>query len=145
MTAKPVLSRIINNRLAAFIIMGFSFMHIIFSTADLAFWQCPIKLITGIPCPGCGLSRAIILLFTGNWQEALRVHAFAPIFLIGLIIIGLSCVLSSLSRQRFILLIEKVEIRTGIVTIVLIAVMVYWGFRLLIPGLQIPTGISLLK
>ena len=32
--------------------------------------SCPIRLGTGLPCPGCGITRAAILLLTGRWQQA---------------------------------------------------------------------------
>ena len=33
---------------------------------------CPIALIFGVPCPGCGLGRATLALITGHPVEALR-------------------------------------------------------------------------
>jgi hypothetical protein len=35
-------------------------------------WRCPIKLLTGIPCPGCGLSRATRLALQGDFSGATR-------------------------------------------------------------------------
>jgi len=32
---------------------------------------CPIKQITGLPCPGCGMQRAIIELIKGNVIESI--------------------------------------------------------------------------
>lgn len=29
---------------------------------------CPIRHVTGIPCPGCGMSRALVSLLRLNWQ-----------------------------------------------------------------------------
>ena len=33
-------------------------------------WHCPFKLIFGVPCPGCGTTRAIKYLFNGDIQRA---------------------------------------------------------------------------
>ena len=38
---------------------------------------CPIRWLTGIPCPGCGLSRAYLALLSGNLKGA---FAFHPLF-----------------------------------------------------------------
>ncbi len=38
---------------------------------------CPILYITGFPCPGCGLTRAYIAFFHGNFVDAFRYH---PLF-----------------------------------------------------------------
>ena len=38
---------------------------------------CPIRWLTGIPCPGCGLSRAYLALLSGNLQGDFVFH---PLF-----------------------------------------------------------------
>lgn len=35
---------------------------------------CPFAGWLGIPCPGCGLTRATVALVSGDWQTALRLH-----------------------------------------------------------------------
>ena len=49
---------------------------------------CLFKNITGIPCPGCGLTRAYLALFDGNLNEAFKYHPlfFLPIVLIIILI-----------------------------------------------------------
>lgn len=42
---------------------------------------CPMVLLTGFPCPGCGLTRAAMALLTLNWQTAWQLNGV--IFLIG--------------------------------------------------------------
>jgi len=60
----------------------------------LAGWQflslagssgCAIKAVSGLPCPGCGLTRAWIALFQGHVREAFRHH---PLFPLALVIIA---------------------------------------------------------
>lgn len=36
---------------------------------------CPFRLITGLPCPGCGITRATLLCLHGNIYEALILNA----------------------------------------------------------------------
>lgn len=31
---------------------------------------CPLVIFCGIPCPGCGVSRAALCLLTGRWRQA---------------------------------------------------------------------------
>ena len=45
-------------------------------TASVLGWSCPLQHFTGIPCPGCGLSRAASLLTQGRLEESLTVHPF---------------------------------------------------------------------
>ena len=35
---------------------------------------CPIRFSTGISCPGCGMSRAVLLMLSGHFQAAFRMH-----------------------------------------------------------------------
>ena len=35
---------------------------------------CPFYNITGLPCPGCGLTRAFVSLGHGQWLESLHWH-----------------------------------------------------------------------
>ncbi|WP_207662140.1 DUF2752 domain-containing protein [Clostridium sp. AM58-1XD] len=38
---------------------------------------CPIRYVTGIPCPGCGMTRAFLSLLSGHVREAFSYH---PLF-----------------------------------------------------------------
>lgn len=42
---------------------------------------CPTALFLGVPCPGCGLTRATLLLFSGDVASALRMHPLVPLLL----------------------------------------------------------------
>lgn len=37
-------------------------------------WKCPFRLIFGIPCPGCGMSRALLALVHGDLKASLSFH-----------------------------------------------------------------------
>jgi uncharacterized protein DUF2752 len=41
-------------------------------------WRCPIAMLTGLPCPGCGLTRAALALVTGDLAGALALHPLSP-------------------------------------------------------------------
>jgi hypothetical protein len=43
---------------------------------------CPTALTLGLPCPGCGLTRATSLLTHGHVGEALAFHPLAPFLLL---------------------------------------------------------------
>jgi hypothetical protein len=40
---------------------------------------CPTATLLGVPCPGCGLTRATFALLHGDLQGALRLHPLAPL------------------------------------------------------------------
>lgn len=37
-------------------------------------WHCPVRAITGLPCPGCGMSRALLSLLYGDIAQSLYYH-----------------------------------------------------------------------
>lgn len=37
---------------------------------------CPMRMLAGVPCPGCGLTRAFLLLLQGKVREATAMHRF---------------------------------------------------------------------
>lgn len=35
---------------------------------------CPVVILTGFPCPGCGMTRALFLVLCGSFVEAFRLQ-----------------------------------------------------------------------
>lgn len=48
---------------------------------------CAIRLSLGIPCPGCGLTRGLLLCAQGDWQIASHLHPAAPIIFVQMIVL----------------------------------------------------------
>jgi hypothetical protein len=44
----------------------------------LPLWSCPIRQLTGVPCPTCYLTRSVLAVLRGDLAGALRLHAFGP-------------------------------------------------------------------
>ena len=40
---------------------------------------CGFYWLTGLPCPLCGMTRALCALVKGHWSEALHFHALSPL------------------------------------------------------------------
>ena len=98
-------------------------------------WPCPLKAAFGIPCPGCGLTRASVALLRGEFATAFRLHAFAPVLLLGLAALAVAGLLPAARRDAFAALVGRVERRTRVAYVVLAGLLVYWSVRLLfLPG-----------
>lgn len=37
-------------------------------------WRCPVLLVAGVPCPTCGITRAVRLALHGDFAGATRLH-----------------------------------------------------------------------
>lgn len=46
--------------------------------AALAVWRCPLAGLLGVPCPGCGLTRAALALAVGDLAGAVEMHPLSP-------------------------------------------------------------------
>lgn len=49
---------------------------------------CVFKLMSGMPCPGCGLTRAVVLAMHGDLTGSLYFHPLGLLFVIGALILA---------------------------------------------------------
>ncbi len=52
---------------------------------------CPLRTLTGIPCPCCGMTTAVVAIMRGGWLAAVRANPFA--YLLAALVIGTAPVL----------------------------------------------------
>jgi len=65
-----------------------------------SFVLCPFRRLTGWPCPGCGLTRALNALAHGQWEMALSFHPLSPIVAAGGLWLGLSALAKAFFPAR---------------------------------------------
>ena len=99
--------------------------------AGVGGWPCPVRGATGLPCPGCGLTRGAVALARGQWGESLAAHAFAPVLLICLAACAVAALLPRRQREAFVGVAERVERRTRASAFLLAALLLYWLVRLI--------------
>ena len=133
---QPILTDLfLRNRSTGLIVIGAATVHSLLVILGLPSWECPFRHQLGIPCPGCGLSRAFSALWHGDWQSAFAYHALAPFFVLALLIIGIFAIFpESKQRTEWMGTIAKIENKTGITALFLILLVVYWLQRLLFGG-----------
>ncbi|MDQ1639408.1 MAG: hypothetical protein QOF62_2747 [Pyrinomonadaceae bacterium] len=127
----PPISPILRDRKFTFALVGATGLHIALVSLNLPSWECPIFRLTGVPCPGCGLSRATVLLLKGDLAGSFRFHAFAPIFLFAIGALILSVLLPRSILQPAIARAELIERKTGLTVLILGGLILYWLARLL--------------
>jgi hypothetical protein len=129
---RPILSPLMHERVTGLIMASAAGLQIGLTALGLPGWSCPFLHVLGIPCPGCGLSRALAALLQGDWQTSLTLHAFAPVFLIAIFLMAGAVVLPQPQKDWLTGRLELVERRTGIAAIILVSFLFYWLVRLLI-------------
>lgn len=61
---------------------------------------CPILAFTGIPCPGCGLTRSFLALTKGDLISAFSYHLFGPILFLFLILVATHLFLEIITSRK---------------------------------------------
>lgn len=80
---------------------------------------CPFFNITGIPCPGCGLTRSFVCLAHGHVREALLWHPLGPVMFSAAVLYLVGTTL------RWKWPAEKVAFAT-----LAVFLLIFWGLRL---------------
>lgn len=81
---------------------------------------CPLRLVTGFPCPGCGLTRAGVLFLQGRFSESLQMNSF---FILGLVFGIIGIFIKKVLKK------DSIFINTYVI-IILILFIVYYGYRM---------------
>jgi hypothetical protein len=84
--------------------LGFPVLLLLFqSTEHIEEAQslCPFMLLTGLPCPGCGMTKSVMFLLLGDIHKSISYHLFGlPVFTGSLALIGLS-VTEMITRKSY--------------------------------------------
>lgn len=62
---------------------------------------CPVKMVTGYPCPSCGSTRAIHLFFEGRFTDAMMLNPLGIASLFLLVFIVALLVIDVLAKKDF--------------------------------------------
>jgi hypothetical protein len=89
--------------------------------AGYSVMPCPFFHLTGLPCPGCGMTRAFVAFFTGHWGAMAGLHPFAPLFVLIGGFMGFSAVATRRGRERVAGMAERVERSTGIPSMLMLS------------------------
>ena len=131
-TAFSPLAALLRDRRFGLLLSGALGLNIVTTALHLPGWECAFFRVTGLPCPGCGLTRACLLLLRGEVQTSIRFHAFAPIFVLFISILGICTLLPRTVTEPFIEKAERLERQTGITIIILGGLILYWLVRILL-------------
>lgn len=92
--------------------------------------ECNMIRLLGIPCPGCGGTRALISLFKGDIMKALYYNAFAVFSFVGYAVFFVSQSIRMLTKGK----VKGMEFRGIYCVVLLIILFVQYALRFIIPG-----------
>lgn len=130
-TAFSPIATLLRDRRFGLVLTGALGLHVSLVLLNLPAWECLFFKLTGVPCPGCGLTRACMLLLRGEVQASIRFHAFAPIFIVLIAMMVAATLLPRSITEPLIHRAETLERQTGLTIIILGGLILYWLVRLL--------------
>ncbi len=126
----PVLGPLMQNRWIIVLLAAVTVVQVALTATGAIAWQCPVKSTLGVVCPGCGLTRAMVLFAQGHWKAAIDLHAFAPIFFgIGIFLL-IGSILPTGLQHKIAYRIAAFERRTGVVALLIVTILAYWILRI---------------
>ena len=60
---------------------------------------CPFKMLTGFPCPGCGITKSLVYFYEGNILKSVSYHILGP-FVIVFCIITIAVLITELKTGK---------------------------------------------
>lgn len=127
---QPVFSAILSRRTETVTLVAVGGLQLGLHLAGLPAWQCPFKQLTGLPCPGCGLTTAAGQLLRGQFLASLHTHPFAGVFLAAFVLMAVRAVLPQGYAQGLVEAVTRLERRTGFTAWVLGFLFLFWFGRL---------------
>lgn len=118
-------------RVVVLVLAAAAVLQTVLVALQLPGWPCAFRIVTGVPCPGCGLSRALAALWSGDWRAAVAFHAFAPLAAACGMLLLAALLLREDTRARVAERVTCVESRTGLSVFLAASFLVYWVVRLL--------------
>jgi len=98
-----------------------------FAFAEPAEWLfCPFRRLTGLPCPLCGMTRALCAIGHGRFGSAVELHAVSPL----VFAMFAGGFLASLAQLGGWLPSRPPRVQRRIFAVFLVLILGYWGLRL---------------
>lgn len=100
------------------------------SILHLSLWPCFFHALTGLPCPGCGMTRAVSALLQGDWHRAMRYHPLSPAYVVFGTLLTLSAVSTPALRRTLISAVQTLERKTALPAFIVLATVIFGLLRM---------------
>jgi len=115
-----ILATIIRVPAVAIAVLGGVGLHLVLLALGLPALRCRMHDVTGLPCPSCGMSRALLHLCRADLAGALHAHPFAPYFALVGLLAAAGLVIGRERRERLAAAVARVERKTRLNTVIVV-------------------------
>jgi hypothetical protein len=91
---------------------------------------CPFRALTGLPCPGCGMTRAFCSISHGEFARAFGYNALAPFVFAGALLLWAHALATVLKLEGVRLALEGLRPTPRVARLMLALVLAWWAVRL---------------
>lgn len=95
------------------------------------FTVCGFKNLTGLPCPGCGLTHSFCALGKGDFASAFGFNLFGPVLFFGLVVIWIRSASVLMDKSSVVQLIDQFAERFNLVRAFVIGLGAYGIARII--------------
>ncbi|MBA2340399.1 MAG: DUF2752 domain-containing protein [Pyrinomonadaceae bacterium] len=121
-------------RQALLVLIGLSIVFIISAVwlpPDNSRWVlCPFRFLTGLPCPGCGMTRAFCHIAHGHFVTALRFNPFSVFVFLAVIIFWLKAAAVAFDLEALRVALARLRPSARLSRFALLIVLMWWAARL---------------
>ncbi|MFB3894754.1 MAG: DUF2752 domain-containing protein [bacterium] len=123
----------VQDRVQSWIVFGilsvFLLVAFVWQPSDNGMTLCYFRNITGLPCPGCGITRSLCAMAKGNIFRSFEYHIFGP--LVFLIAIGfwIRSIFELIYRKTVIILLPE-RIKRKLIPAFIICLCLFWIARI---------------
>lgn len=91
---------------------------------------CPFRAVTGLPCPGCGMTRAFCSIGHGDFAGAFGYNALAPFVFIGALLVWAHALATVLKLDPTRDALERLRPGARVTRVMLAVTLAWWVVRL---------------
>ena len=103
---------LVRERKLGLAMLGGGLVYFALAICGVDLMPCPLLKVTGLPCPGCGMTRACLAMLQGNWAEVWHLNPFGPVFAVFWAVVAVGVALPQPWRDRFATWLGRFEQRT---------------------------------
>jgi hypothetical protein len=96
----------------------------------LPFLGCPVRHLTGIPCPTCGMTRSFMAIAQGHWSQALAHHWFGPILFFSFLVAAIHIAIELWCDRPLLTFYRELISRRSVQLGALSSLLLYHSYRL---------------
>ncbi len=62
---------------------------------------CPFKMLTGFPCPGCGITKSLVYFYEGDWYKSIYYHILGPFVILFCIVTIVVLITEIITKKEY--------------------------------------------